>query len=158
VRECVEKGESLSLDNVSPAAQPFLAVLLSSLLPGRPVVVVTDNLKTQEVFQQDIQTWLANLPDAAGPGTVGEAGALFYPSWEVLPHEARLPHVDVISDRLETLVALAQDLTAPKTAQRELRPAVMCHSRIIVTSVNALLERPHAATAKGRSHRTAGFD
>jgi len=141
VRECVEKGESLSLDNVSPAAQPFLAVLLSSLLPGRPVVVVTDNLKTQEVFQQDIQTWLANLPDAAGPGTVGEAGALFYPSWEVLPHEARLPHVDVISDRLETLVALAQDLTAPKTAQRELRPAVMCHSRIIVTSVNALLER-----------------
>jgi hypothetical protein len=85
VRECVEKGESLSLDNVSPAAQPFLAVLLSSLLPGRPVVVVTDNLKTQEVFQQDIQTWLANLPDAAGPGTVGEAGALFYPSWEVLP-------------------------------------------------------------------------
>jgi transcription-repair coupling factor (superfamily II helicase) len=152
LRECVEKGESLSLDAVSPAAQPFLAVLLSYLLPGRPVIVVTDNLKTQEVFQQDIQTWLAQLPNPSSRPPVPAAAAtlesairnpqsaihpplpatvsatadlpapLFYPSWEVLPHEARLPHVDVISDRLETLVALAQHSAKTEAAQQELRP------------------------------------
>ena len=62
LREGVEKGKFLSLDAVSPAAHPFLAVLLSSLFPDRPIIVVAQNLKTQEVFQQDIQTWLAHLP------------------------------------------------------------------------------------------------
>ena len=32
---------------------------------------------------------------------------LFYPAWEVLPHEGKLPHADTISDRLQTLVALS---------------------------------------------------
>ena len=153
LRDCVEKGESLSLDAVSPAAHPFLAVLLSALFPKRPIIVVAQNLKTQEVFQQDIQTWLAHLtvPPAligihpgpgegvaarqrrptnhpiGGGGSCGEGGPLFYPSWEVLPHEARLPHVDVISERLETLVALAQKPIAPAS--------------IVVASVTALLER-----------------
>ena len=31
----------------------------------------------------------------------------FGPDWEVLPHEDKLPHADVISERLETLQALA---------------------------------------------------
>jgi transcription-repair coupling factor (superfamily II helicase) len=155
LRERVEKGESLSLDAVSPAAQPFLAVLLSSLLPGRPVIVVTDTLKTQEVFQQDIQTWLAQLPAPTAPDNMSqnapalrsfsEGGPLFYPSWEVLPDEARLPHVDVISERLETLVALAQKPIPHETAQRELRPTeaapTLSHSRLVVASVSALLEK-----------------
>jgi transcription-repair coupling factor (superfamily II helicase) len=205
LRERVEKGESLSLDAVSPAAQPFLAVLLSYLLPGRPVIVVTDNLKTQEVFQQDIQTWLAQTPDPASRPPVPAAAAtvesamrdpqsslpaqaghgstesrptvlgnpqsaihpplsatgsttaelpapLFYPSWEVLPHEARLPHVDVISERLETLVALAQHSKTPEPAQRELRPTEgtpplhhsttpPLHPPLVVASVTALLEK-----------------
>ena len=151
LRERVEKGESLSLDAVSPAAQPFLAVLLSFLLPGRPVIVVTDNLKTQEVFQQDIQTWLAQLP--APSSDLQSPSPLFYPSWEVLPHEGRLPHVDVISDRLETLVALAHHSTTPpllhsttpKPAQQELRPTEatpsLHRSLLLVASVTALLER-----------------
>jgi transcription-repair coupling factor (superfamily II helicase) len=157
LRECVEKGEPLSLDAVSPAAHPFLAVLLSSLFPNRPVIVVAQDLKTQEVFQQDIQTWLAHLTgppgrrssgdgggiserdskdlndqcgqsrSSGGGGSPGEGGAFFYPSWEVRPQEARLPHVDVVSERLETLVALAQK-PAPQT-------------RIVVASVAALLEK-----------------
>ena len=157
LRECVERGQPLSLDAVSPAAHPFLAVLLASLFPGRPVFVVAQDLKTQEVFQQDIQTWLAHLAGPAGRGrpgdggglserdardlndqcghsgspdyggSLGEGGAFFYPSWEVLPQEARLPHVDVISERLETLVALAQ------------KPAPQ--ARIVVASVTALLEK-----------------
>jgi hypothetical protein len=36
---------------------------------------------------------------------------LFYPSWEVLPNDVRLPHSDVISERLEMLVTLTQHAT-----------------------------------------------
>jgi hypothetical protein len=74
----------LSLESVSPGAQPFVAALLARLFPKRPIVVVTAGLKTQEIFQQDMETW-------AGGG----AKPLFYPDWEILPHEARLPHADV---------------------------------------------------------------
>jgi len=116
LRERVEKGEPLSLNAVSSAAHPFLAVLLSWLFPDRPIIVVAQNLTTQETFQQDIQTWLSQLPSSnpnpnpnLNPNpNPNPPSSLFYPSWEVLPHEARLPHVDVISERLETLVALSQ--------------------------------------------------
>ena len=123
--ECVEKGEPLSLNAVSPAAHPFLAVLLSWLFPDRPIIVVAQNLTTQETFQQDIQTWLGQLPSPnlkLNPNL-----PLFYPSWEVLPHEARLPHVDVISERLETLVALSQKPLPQAT--------------LVVANLTALLER-----------------
>ena len=147
LRERVEKGESLSLDAVSPAAHPFVAALLGFLFPRHPIIVVTQNLKTQEVFPQDLQTWLAQLPSPSlRPSAVAEAMAdkpsspsLFFPSWEVLPHEARLPHVDVISDRLETLVALASK-AVPQT-------------RVVVASVAALLEKTLPPAELGRRTR-----
>jgi transcription-repair coupling factor (superfamily II helicase) len=159
LREGVEQGGPLSLDAVNPAAHPFLAVLLSALFPNRPIVAVAQNLKTQEVFQQDIQTWLAHL---AGPSSTlrlpatasaaaGAPSSFFYPSWEVLPQEARLPHVDVISERLETLVALAQ------------KPVPQ--ARIVVASVTALLERTLSPSELDRrtrrlqrGHRTDPLD
>src|SRR5579862_6841973 len=54
----VERGGALSCAGISPAAQPFLAAFLRQSFPKRPIVVVTDGLKTQESFQQDIETWL----------------------------------------------------------------------------------------------------
>jgi transcription-repair coupling factor (superfamily II helicase) len=148
----------LSCAGVSSAAQPFLAALLRSLFPQRPIVVVTEGLKTQESVHQDIATWLAaespkaeirrpkegrnpkaedRTPDAKEEETTkdtkretGGARPLFYPSWEVLPHEGKLPHVDVISERLETLVALGSHAGA-KPAQS---------APIVVTSVVALLQ------------------
>jgi transcription-repair coupling factor (superfamily II helicase) len=114
----VERGGALSLNSVSVAAQPFLAAVLASAFPDRPIVVVAESLKSQEVLQQDLQTWC---------GILKRSSPLFYPAWEVLPHEARLPHVDVISERLETLVALAQ------------KPGRV--ARLVVTSVTALLEK-----------------
>src|SRR3954453_6933383 len=64
----LESGGALPCTGVSAAAQPFLAVLLRHLFPHRPIVVVADNLKTQESFQQDIETWLTlaedNQPEA----------------------------------------------------------------------------------------------
>ena len=81
------------------------------------MVVVTPDLKSQENFQQDIETWLGASP-------------LFYPPWEIFPHEGKLPHADVISDRLQTLVALSEN-----------SPLVTRHSSLVVTSVTALLQK-----------------
>ena len=88
----LEHGGALPCPGVSPAAQPFFAALLQKLFPQRLLVVVTENLKTQESFQQDLETWRSAAP-------------LFYPPWEIFPHEGKLPHADVISDRLQTLIA-----------------------------------------------------
>ena len=88
--ECCRSPESARLHN------HFSPHCCKILFPQRPVVVVTENLKTQESFQQDLETWLGSSP-------------LFYPTWEILPHEGKLPHADVISDRLQTLVALSDN-------------------------------------------------
>ncbi|HWD20359.1 MAG TPA: transcription-repair coupling factor [Verrucomicrobiae bacterium] len=110
----VEAGESLSLDAVHPSAQPYFALLLARLFPGRAVVVVADALRKQEQVFQDLETWTA---------LAGEARPHFFPDWEILPHEARLPHADVVSDRLETLLALRtrknQLVVASVTALRQ---------------------------------------
>ncbi len=58
------------------------------------------------------------------------ATLLFYPAWEMLPHEDKLPHADVISDRLQTLVSLSDN--SKFKAQ---------NSKLIVTSVTALLQK-----------------
>ncbi len=113
----LEDGEARAFSGVAAAAQPFLAALLHNIFPHRPIIVVAENLKTQDSFHQDMETWL-------------DAAPLFYPAWEILPHEGKLPHVDVISDRLETLVALS-DTSKLKTQ----------NSKLIVTSVIALLQK-----------------
>ena len=134
----LEKGGVLSGAGVAQAAQPFLAVLLGTLFPQRPVVVVTEGLKTQESFQQDIETWLKLECEVRSPKSeVGNPQPstlnprpLFYPAWEVLPHEGKLPHADVVSERLETLVVLTQLATH--------RPSPV---PLVVTNVMALLQR-----------------
>ena len=120
----LENGGVLSCPGVCQAAQPFLAVLLQKIFPRRPILVVTDGLKTQESFQQDIETWLGSSP-------------LFYPPWEVLSHEGKLPHADTISDRLQTVVALSTLNSTPRRSGAEAAPP----STLVVTSVTALLQK-----------------
>ena len=109
---------------VAASARPFFAALLQKLFPRGTIVVVTENLKAQENFQQDLETWLAETQSGV---------PLFYPAWEVRPHEGKLPHADVISDRLQTLVALSgnPELKTP-------------NSKLVVTSVAALLQKTFA--------------
>jgi transcription-repair coupling factor (superfamily II helicase) len=145
----LENGGALSCAGVCRAAQPFLAVLLQKNFPHRTIVIVVEDLKTQESFQQDIETWLqveskvqgpkSKLkdfqPSTLNPGFAGgyaEASLqpLFYPPWEVFPHEGKLPHADTISDRLQTLVAL--------TDNSKLK---IQNSKLVVTSVTALLQK-----------------
>src|SRR5262245_44911328 len=143
LRQRLEKGGALSGHSVSEGAQPFFAALLRYLFPERPIVVVADGVKRQESFHQDIETWLQFRVPSSESGVKQASNAshstfhtstLFYPAWEILPHEAKLPHVDVISERLETLVALS--------AQHNSEPGGrMQQSPVIVTNVIALLQR-----------------
>jgi len=116
-----EHGGALPGAGIAQGAQPFFAALLQKISTQRPIVVITENLKTQESFQQDLETWLGSSP-------------LFYPAWEVFPHEGKLPHADVISDRLQTLVALNNSEGQVPRAPNSL----------IVTSVTALLQKTFA--------------
>ncbi len=138
----LEQGSVLPCGGVSAGAQPFLAVLLHRLFPQRPVIVVAEGLKTQESHHQDITTWLKygasqNGNTADSPPANQSSQLLFYPAWEVLPHEGKLPHVDVISERLETLAALSSVATVATSGSD------ISASPIVVASVTALLQRTY---------------
>jgi len=120
------------------------------------MVVIAEGLKTQEGMQEDLTTWIGlwseesgQNPDIPAVNTPGSSDGitthnhaprstlhaprltpLFFPAWEILPHEARLPHADVISERLETLTAL-----------NEHQSRITHHAPLIVTSVVALMQR-----------------
>jgi transcription-repair coupling factor (superfamily II helicase) len=117
----LENGGALPCAGICASAQPFFAALLQKLFPQRSIVIVTPDLKTQENFQQDFETWLGSSP-------------LLYPAWEILSHEDKLPHADTISDRLQTLIALS-DNSKLKTQ----------NSKLVVTSVTALLQKTFPA-------------
>jgi len=119
----LEQGGALTFSGIAASAQPFFAALLQKLFPSRPIVIITPDLKAQENFQQDLETWLAQP-------SIPNSQLLFYPAWEVFPHEGKLPHADVISDRLQTLVALS--------ANSKFK---IQNSKLVVTSVTALLQK-----------------
>ncbi len=121
----VESGGVLRHASLTASAWPLFSALLHTRFPGRPVLVVVADLKAQEVFHQDLQTWLG-VVGAPTPA----CAPLFFPAWEVLPHEARLPHADIISERLECLAALNE---MPRASEP-----------VIVTNAVALTQRTFA--------------
>ena len=131
--ERIGQGGVLSLPGIAECSQAFFAALVRHLLPNRPVVVVAAGVKKQESLDQDIATWL-RLTDETAPEPPGGQSTqrFYYPAWEVLPHDSKLPHADVISERLETLTALAH----PPTGNPQ--------PPLIVTSVAALMQRTFA--------------
>jgi transcription-repair coupling factor (superfamily II helicase) len=164
----LEHGGVLTCAGVSQAAQPFFAALLWKIFPRRPIVVVTDNLKTQESFQQDLETWLSSgrEPRVEGRGqnspgsrpSTFDLRPLFYPAWDVLPHEGKLPHADTISDRLQALVALNQNYSEGGATRRPnfqgLVELAAPKVPIVVTSVTALLQKTFAPDDLKNNTRT----
>ena len=126
----VEGGTVLPCPGVTEAAWPFLAALLRRRFPQRELLAVCADLKQQELFHQDLQTWLGAWPPDPAAASPAADAPLFFPAWEVLPHEARLPHADVISERLECLAALSDVARAP--------------APVIVTNAVALTQRTFA--------------
>ena len=97
-----EQGGVFSLDGISQGAWAFSAAVLAHFAKGRPVVVVCSTGKLQEQLHQELEMWLPTLAKRLAKPPQ------FFPAWDVLPHEARLPHADVLSERLETLIHLAK--------------------------------------------------
>ena len=136
----LESGGVLSCNGVSLAAQPYFAALLQKISPDRFVLVVTENLKAQESFQQDLETWLGEMRseklerrNLETPSSPLPQLTLFYPAWEILPHEGKLPHADTITDRLQTLLALVEESNVQNPKPK-----------VVVTSVAALLQKTFA--------------
>lgn len=142
-----EKGGVLSCYGTAQPALAFVTVLLARIFRTRPVVVVVDNPKTQETVHDDIETWLRLCEKEARLASPHQANSspaqlespwisrlLFFPPWDVLPHEDRLPHADVISDRLQTLVRLSD------YAHAALADGTSSTAPIVVTSVSALMQ------------------
>lgn len=127
LRQRLERGGALQFSGATAASHPFLAACARRWFPNRALVVVTDGLKKQEGFTQDLETWLGHKLN-------------FFPAWEVLPHETRLPHADVIAERLETLVALSKKDPAP----------------VIVTTAAAMMQKTFTpGEIEGRSKSLA---
>ncbi|MSU34324.1 MAG: transcription-repair coupling factor [Pedosphaera sp.] len=120
-------GKSFSLGNLNSAAHPFIAALLRRQFPIRPILLITPDLKSQESFHADLATWLQAADLKTAP--------LFFPPWDILPGEDKLPHSDVISERLETLAGLWLATTPGESSA--LAP-------VVVTSVTALMQRTFA--------------
>ncbi|MBL9139352.1 MAG: transcription-repair coupling factor [Verrucomicrobiales bacterium] len=115
-----EKGAFCRVPGLAEASHPLLAAVLNRLHPGSPIVLVVDGLKTQESALQDLQTWLGDPTD--------HRQVLAFPDWEILPHEPKLPHVDVISERLATLIRLSD-------------PHPNSPAPLIVATVTSLIQR-----------------
>ena len=147
----VEKGGVLSLAGIDRAAQPFFVALLHEQFPKRTILVVAPGVKAQEAFHQDVATWMASQSKVQSPKS--KAGGarpstlnsqpLFFPAWDILPHEPKLPHVDIISERLETLVALAEE---SKVQSQK--------SKVVVASVVALMQKTFPPGATSERTRT----
>jgi transcription-repair coupling factor (superfamily II helicase) len=145
----LEQGGVLACSGVASSAHPFFTALLRQLCPARPVVLVTENLRSQEAAHQDLETWLA-LAGSAKPEATGAplSDLLFYPAWEALPQDGKLPHADVISDRLQTLVALSEWTAGAKAT-----------APLVVTSVAALMQKTYAPGGlKARARHLARGD
>jgi transcription-repair coupling factor (superfamily II helicase) len=132
LRQKVGAGGVVSLEGVASAAQAWLVAVLHRLYPDRHVVAITDTLKSQEQLHADAATWL----DGERPQ--------FFPAWETLPQDSRLPHADIISERLETLIALRRVYGAPPKG------------RLVVTSVTALQQRTFTPADLNSRTRTLG--
>jgi transcription-repair coupling factor (superfamily II helicase) len=124
----MENGGVFSCAGINEAAWAFFVAQIRHLFPERAIIVVADGLKRQEVLQQDLETWLT-LGSSKFKVQSSKPVPLFYPAWETLPHENKLPHADTITDRLQVLMALARtDVSNGK-------------GQLVVTSVTALLQK-----------------
>ncbi len=142
----VESGGALTCGGITGSSRAFLAAWLHREFPNRPIVLVAENLKAQETLHQDVETWLGSQGSQKSEVRSQNVRPLFFPAWETLPHEDKLPHADVISERLETLVSLMRSARGgvrnPKSRASGTHSALdIPHSGLVTTSISALLQR-----------------
>ena len=133
-------GQEVALSHVDPAAHACWITALHRALPNRPILVVCDTSKSQESLHSELVTWqqltaAPSTPEAGKAAVQNLDAPLFFPEWEILAHEDKLPHADVVSERLETLVALQHQSSGADSS-----------APWIVTSIIGLLQLTFSAT------------
>lgn len=99
-------GDLVTLSGVHPGGWGYLIAKWIIENPDCQIVVVCSGSKEQERLIENLISARQVLSESSGSR---EGLASFFPSWEVLPHENKLPHADVISDRLSVLLQLLDD-------------------------------------------------
>ncbi|MDD4455390.1 MAG: CarD family transcriptional regulator, partial [Candidatus Methanomethylophilaceae archaeon] len=100
ILEDFPEGSVLPLDGVDPSAAPFLADQLRRL--GRySLLAVNGGARNQELFHQDMLSW-----SSLDSKNSNSNGIYYFPSWDVLPEEERLPEAETLGERLQTLIGL----------------------------------------------------
>jgi transcription-repair coupling factor (superfamily II helicase) len=75
-----------------------LALAHAARRPGGPLAVITPDMQSAEVLQEQLEFFLAG----------STIGIRTFPDWETLPYDTFSPHQDIISERLATLNQLAE--------------------------------------------------
>jgi transcription-repair coupling factor (superfamily II helicase) len=148
-------GGVLPWTGVVRSAHAFLAALLAQRYPHRPIVLVAESLKAQERLHADLTTWLnvAAHHEAADKDRQHRVTPRFFPAWDILPHESKLPHADVISERLETLIALLEFSAGGPVGLGARGKSLPAAPRLVVTA-NALQQRTFAGAELAKRTRT----
>lgn len=119
-------NEAVLIGDVPDGAEAFLASDIAQET-GRPIVFVARDDKR---LARAASLFRFRLP---------EAEVLRFPAWDCLPYDRVSPKSDLIATRLATLARL-------------LRPAAEDRPRVVVTSINALMQRvPHPSFIKSLS-------
>ena len=116
LREALLRPSARAIAGVSDAAKPAaLATLVAD--EGRPVLVLTGRPARAEVLAEEIAAWVGPSSDV-----------LLFPERDALPYERLAPARETVRDRLNAIVALAEErpcvivASALALAQRTLSP------------------------------------
>ncbi len=116
LREALRGGSARAVAGVSDAAKPAaLAALVAD--EGRPVLVLTGRPARAEVLAEELAAWLGPSSDV-----------FLFPERDALPYERLAPARETVRDRLNAIVALAEErpcvivASALALAQRTLSP------------------------------------
>ena len=96
-------GSVLPLDGICSHSVPFLVTMLRHL-NNNSFAIVTGGPRSQELFQQDILAWTHLLSENSF-----YREPFYFPSWDILPQEDRLPLSETLGERLQTFQQLVQN-------------------------------------------------
>lgn len=134
----LEKGGVLPITGVCEPAGALVVALMHALAPEQPVLTIVDSLAEAESLARALETWhrFLHLKPAACDGPT----AIVFPPWDVSPSEDKLPHPDVIGERLAVLIRLLDTEAEPRAASARLTTPPVVVSTI--TSVCQLTWAP----------------
>ena len=136
----------ISISGVHPAGQPFISVLFQKKYPDYNILIVVDDEKHQENFNSDMSTLLKFFYSDASRKNQQSVEPLFFAEWGILPDDGRLPNIDSLNDRLQTLIILtAKDSESfkPSTSKNEI---TKYGGKIIIASAVSLIQKTISPT------------